>query len=432
MLFQLVRSGEGRAVDAGQHLVLLAATPIGPRDGEQFEVAQPGRVGDVGPPAQVHVVPLPIERDARDIQVRNQLHLIGITAVPEEPKRLVPPHLHPIDPLRRTREAAHLRLDGGQVLLRDRPGDVHVVVEAVLDARPDPKMRSRIEVLDGLGHQVRAGVAEDGEPILRARQNGLERPPDRDLPLQVQQFAVQLPGQSLLPLPQPGQGLGHLDRTPVELADPAVVSLKAQHNPFPPKILKNKKRPRCLHKHGDDVGALVSRFHSISGMAAQRPPALEPAVWGGAPTPYPDVRPRHPLGGGLRLVRRGETLSQWLRLSVHLILGAGNALRQGYSSSSSRFIQYRRCVTGYHQMRFSTRGWRHPLYNAPRAGAIYGRQDKGEDSGTRQGNQREAPALPPLLDMSGSGCGHPASCFSASITMTAVVTARPSPSWGFE
>ena len=76
------------------------------------------------------------------------------------------------------------------------------------------------------------------------------------------------------------------------------------------------------------MGAFVSRFHSISGMAARRPPALEPAVWGGAPTPYPDVRPRRPLGGGLRLVRRGGTLSQRLRLSVRLLLGAEKALRR--------------------------------------------------------------------------------------------------------
>ena len=52
---------EGRAVDAGQLLVLLAALPVGARDGQQTEGAQLARVRYVRAEAEVDEVTGPVE-----------------------------------------------------------------------------------------------------------------------------------------------------------------------------------------------------------------------------------------------------------------------------------------------------------------------------------------------------------------------------------
>jgi hypothetical protein len=56
-------------------------------------------------------------------------------------------------------------LDLLQILLADRLRKVEVVVEAVLDRRPNRELHARIELRHGLRQQVRGRVAEDGERI---------------------------------------------------------------------------------------------------------------------------------------------------------------------------------------------------------------------------------------------------------------------------
>ena len=53
----------------------------------------------------------------------------------------------------------HARLDGRQVVRRQRPRQVEVVVEAVGDGRPDAQLRAREQVHHRLGHDVRGRVA---------------------------------------------------------------------------------------------------------------------------------------------------------------------------------------------------------------------------------------------------------------------------------
>ena len=62
-------------------------------------------------------------------------------------------------------DLAHPGLDRLEVLGRERGLDVEVVVEAVLDRRPDAELRVGEQVLDRLGHHVRRRVAQDGAPV---------------------------------------------------------------------------------------------------------------------------------------------------------------------------------------------------------------------------------------------------------------------------
>ena len=53
-----------------------------------------------------------------------------------------------------------------EVLGRERLLDVEVVVEAVLDRRADAQLGVGEELLHGLGHHVRGGVAQDVQAVL--------------------------------------------------------------------------------------------------------------------------------------------------------------------------------------------------------------------------------------------------------------------------
>jgi hypothetical protein len=58
---------------------------------------------------------------------------------------------------------AHPRLDRGQVVRRERAGQLEVVVEAVVDHRPDPELRPREQVEHRLGQDMRGGMAHRAE-----------------------------------------------------------------------------------------------------------------------------------------------------------------------------------------------------------------------------------------------------------------------------
>ena len=60
---------------------------------------------------------------------------------------------------------AHLRLDALGVLGRERLG-VEVVVEPVLDGRPDRHLRVRAQPLDGVRHHVRRRVPHARQRIV--------------------------------------------------------------------------------------------------------------------------------------------------------------------------------------------------------------------------------------------------------------------------
>nr|BFE69548.1 hypothetical protein GCM10020092_028490 [Actinoplanes digitatis] len=65
----------------------------------------------------------------------------------------------------------HPLLELRQILGHERLGDVEVVVEAVLDRRPDAELRLREDVLHGLGEHVRGRVAQHVEPVGRVERH---------------------------------------------------------------------------------------------------------------------------------------------------------------------------------------------------------------------------------------------------------------------
>src|SRR5205823_4919980 len=56
-------------------------------------------------------------------------------------------------------DAAHFLFDAGQVVRSETAGDIHVVIEAVLDGGTDAQAGAGEEPLDGGGHDVGGAVA---------------------------------------------------------------------------------------------------------------------------------------------------------------------------------------------------------------------------------------------------------------------------------
>ena len=68
----------------------------------------------------------------------------------------------------------HLLLDGGEIVGGERRRDVEVVVEAVLDRRPDAQPGVRVQLLHRLRHDVRGRVPQDRPAVGRVDRHRLD------------------------------------------------------------------------------------------------------------------------------------------------------------------------------------------------------------------------------------------------------------------
>ena len=138
---------ERGAVDAGEHLAARVAAPVRAGEREQLERLDPARGRRVRAAAQVGERAVGVERDGVDAlvadEVLDQLDLVGLVLGAEALERLVDVDVLARELLLRLDVLAHLLLQRGQVVLGDRDavGELEVVVEAVLDRRPDRDLR---------------------------------------------------------------------------------------------------------------------------------------------------------------------------------------------------------------------------------------------------------------------------------------------------
>ena len=155
----------GCAVDALELLPALIAAPICARKLGQLEgVADMTGGGHVRATAEIE--PVALEIDLQILAGRNGIHQLDLEhlALPLEhfacaialPDLLGEGRIADND-------LPHLRLDGGEVLGRERLVAEEVVVEAVLDDRADRHLRAREKLLHRFGKHVRAVVADQFE-----------------------------------------------------------------------------------------------------------------------------------------------------------------------------------------------------------------------------------------------------------------------------
>jgi len=137
--------GEGGGVDARQHRPVRIAAPVGARDLHQLErVADLARRGHVRPAAEIEPIALGIELQVLVGGDRvDQLDLERLAFLLEQAFRLVAAHDGFGErPVARD-DLAHALLDRREILGRERLVAEEVVIEAVLDHRPDRHLRPR-------------------------------------------------------------------------------------------------------------------------------------------------------------------------------------------------------------------------------------------------------------------------------------------------
>jgi len=188
----------GGPVDALEHRLVLAPAPVRARGTQQLERGDPVHGGDVRAAAQVrpgHLAVHPhvaVDGEGRTVGRVEPLLVLG-RRTPDVHGTDDGAGIHQLDDLDLvgllgellegvlarddlTHEALllpgefdHPGLDRLEVLGGERPSDVEVVVEAVLDGWPDRPLGTREQIGHRLGHQVRGGVTQDGSPLLAGR-----------------------------------------------------------------------------------------------------------------------------------------------------------------------------------------------------------------------------------------------------------------------
>ena len=160
---RLLRPERG-AVDALEHRPRFVAAPIRTRDRQQLERERMIEPIDVRALAEVGPIAVAVERDG--LVRRNEVErfdLVRLTLRSEPLTRDFARHRLARDDGLFLGDAPHLLLDASEVLLRQRLRQVEVVVEAVLDRRPETEPHTGKEARDGGGHQVRRRVAQGRE-----------------------------------------------------------------------------------------------------------------------------------------------------------------------------------------------------------------------------------------------------------------------------
>ena len=191
---ELLAARERGAVDPLEHGVAAVAPPVGAGQLGQLEGADPAGRGPMRAAAQVEPVALVVERDRLAFRnVIEQVQLVALAQRLEAPAGGRPAHDLALERLVGGDDLRHPRLDPLEVLGRERLVAGEVVVEAVLDRRPDRDLGAGVQVLDRLGHDVGAVVADDRQRRLVLVADEAHVSAVRQLAREVPELAVDLP-----------------------------------------------------------------------------------------------------------------------------------------------------------------------------------------------------------------------------------------------
>ncbi len=129
----------------------------------------------VGSPAQVDELSLAVAGDLLVRKVPDQFLLVALSPFLEKRERLLPGKKDTFHRESLVHDADHFLFDAGQVLFGELPGDLHVVVETVLDGRANSQLRAGKQAAHRLSHEMRGGMAQDVKPFFALTRNRLDR-----------------------------------------------------------------------------------------------------------------------------------------------------------------------------------------------------------------------------------------------------------------
>ena len=189
----------GRAVDALQHFVLAVAAPVGTGHLHELEDLELARARHVRTAAQVREVTLAIERN--DFARGNFADDFSLVVFADALKVINGFVARQRVALKRDvllHEFLHARFDLFEIFGRKSAFELEVVVEAVFDGRSDRHLGRRIQLFNGLSHQVRSRVADQLESFgVLCRNDGNLGIRFNDV-RQIDELVVNLAGESRL------------------------------------------------------------------------------------------------------------------------------------------------------------------------------------------------------------------------------------------
>src|SRR6266540_3322528 len=152
ILLEILGVVEGGAVHARQLRLGLVAAPVSACEREELHRLDRLRVLKVRSAAEIDEIPLLVEGDVPLGSV-DQFDLIRLLLLFEVAPRFVAVYLRALPLAAFFDLPPDLLLEALQILLGDGLGELEVVVEAVLDRRPDRHLRPRIKAARGLGKE---------------------------------------------------------------------------------------------------------------------------------------------------------------------------------------------------------------------------------------------------------------------------------------
>ena len=155
---------ERGAVDPRQLRVVLVAAPVGAGEARQLHRLDRRRVLEVRTAAEIGELALRVQRDGA-LRLVGELDLVRLSLSREAGACVLPRELL-ARPLAAFRDlAADLLLDRLEIRVRDRLGELEVVVEAVGDRWADRDLHTRVKAHDRLGEQMCGRVAKHEERV---------------------------------------------------------------------------------------------------------------------------------------------------------------------------------------------------------------------------------------------------------------------------
>ena len=254
MLVELLLLEERRAVDALQLLALRVALPVGARQLHHLERADLAGGGQVRAAAQVDEAAVAVDADLLvggklvdmlELEALVGEDLLGLLAADD----LAHERLVGLD------DGGHLLLDGAEVVGRERARQLEVVEEAVLGGGTERDLGAGEQLLDGLGHHMRAGMAHDAERLGRFGRDDLHGGAVVNGGVEIDRRAVDLAGERGLRQARADGGghvgdrgsLGELLDGSVGKDDVHVVSFLAPGAHKAPALIWCRARTKRLH-----------------------------------------------------------------------------------------------------------------------------------------------------------------------------------------
>ncbi|MPM17886.1 hypothetical protein SDC9_64286 [bioreactor metagenome] len=149
-----------RAVDALEHLVLLAAAPVSARNVEELDVLDNPRGRHVRPRAEIDKVAFAVEADHGVLrQIADELYFVRFALFLHELDRFRARQFEALDLEVFLLDARHLGFDFNEVFRRERARRVKVVIEPVFDRGANGELDFRIQPLNRLRQHVGSGMA---------------------------------------------------------------------------------------------------------------------------------------------------------------------------------------------------------------------------------------------------------------------------------